>query len=169
MRKKRRPIFFQGLKTNTDFSKKERELKRLALADQASRQNAEPLLQLGMLYDQWAIIAPNERRKKLQKRAEECFNQALRVGAPRWRVFNGLGIVALHREMHKKALGFFKKVHKLHRGSASNNALGNVYRRLHHFALSKQHYEKAARLAKHPVEKSAAEYNLAQLKKESEK
>ena len=166
MKKKRGFTFFQELKTGTDFSRRERELKKLVRENQAVRQNAEPLLQLGMLYDQWALIAPKKHREKLQKRAEACFNQALRVGAPKWRVLNGLGIVSLHREMHKRALGLFQKVHKLHRGSASHNALGNVYRRLRHFALSKQHYEKAVRLAGHPIEKSAAEYNLSQLKKE---
>ena len=170
MRKRTHRIFsYQGLRTNTDFAKQATVLAKRLSKNTQGNNNALILINAGWLYDQWALIASIKRKKVYQEKAVIFFNQALRKGASKESVYNGLGTVALHKEAYKKALGYYKKVHILRKDSRSYNALGNVYRRMKKYTLAEKHYRAALRLAKHPLEKSAADFNLEQLKNEMSK
>ncbi len=166
LKRKKKTFTFQGLGTSGDFVEQIKNLNKTLLTKKG-REAATMLLNLGWLYDQWALISSTKQKEVYQRKAKVYFREALHRGAYRWLVFNGLGTVELHQGNYKKALSYYRQMHILHRSSLSYNALGNVYRQLGKLSVAKRNYEYALRLSKHPIEKSSAMYNLSQLKKET--
>jgi len=165
LRQKNKSASFLSLGSQADFAKKERVLTHQLTAPENHAREVI-LLELGWLYDQRALISPPWRKKTYQKKARYYFNRAMRNGAKRWIVYNGLGTVSLHEGKYKEALWYYKKMHAIHNSSISHNAMGNAYRQLKKFAVAKKRYETSVILSKNVEEKSAAIYNLIQLSRD---
>ena len=165
IRAKKLPIF-QGLCTNADFAKRKVVLMHELFTEKRNEYKSTILLNIGWLYDQWALISSIRQKKIYQKKAREHFKRALRNGAEKWIAFNGLGTVDLHSRNYRRALQFYGNLHKLHKSPISYNALGNVYRQLGKLSIAKSNYKHALKKAKNGEEQSAALYNLIQLSKE---
>src|SRR5574343_198266 len=154
LKKCKKPVTFYGFSTNADFIKMRDNLMELVRTKREDPEISNILLKIGWLYDQWALIASKKQRNVYQDESAKFFRFALKKGAQKWVVFNGLGTVELHKGNYKKALVYYKKMHNIHRSSKSYNALVNAYRQLAKFTLSKKNYRQALSLAENSVEKS---------------
>jgi len=99
----------------------------------------------GLTYDQYALLIPNNlKRKKYQKRAKLYFKLLLKQKPYLFEALKGLGLVELHQGNLNKALSFYKKALYLNPKEYSIYIdIGNVYQALKKYKIALRWYKKA--------------------------
>ena len=125
-------------------------------------------IQLGWLYDQWALSDKRkDAKKKHQNLAKKYFRSAMTDKKEKRQAIRGLGTVLMHEGNYQKSLRYYKESYKIKKDFDTCNDLGNLYQKIGKYKLATRYYKKSLNFIRNKEESAIPLFNLVKINKKT--